>query len=306
LALVLKVQGADDAMLAPILVLLLLSPLYLVGSYQHLERLSLVFQQACIAQVPSTSYAHYYEALVCGVNLEPSEILQLLKLSGLIHLFVVSGSHLIFLEHILLYRAPSIVRLLALTLFSLFSGLQPPVVRSWISLYLPFALRKWAWRSSFRIWMAGVLSLCVNPTWITSLSLQLSWACALGLSMPSFWRMPKALCRSLWIFIFLYPLLWSTPKSYLSPLCNWLLAPIIGLLLFPLSLVALLFHKLSFISDFAFSYFDRAMLLLEPWLFLAPQTDQPLYIELRWLWVFVLQFLVYAMEIRKERQLCFR
>lgn len=293
-------------MLAPILVLLSLSPLYLVGSYQHLERLSFVFQQKCIHQVPSSTYAHYYEALVCGVSLEPSEILQLLKLSGLIHLFVVSGSHLIFLEHVLLYRAPSILRLLVLTLFSLFSGLQPPVVRSWISLYLPFVLRKWGWRSSIRIWMAGLLSLCVNPTWITSLSLQLSWACALGLNMPAFWRLPRALCRSIWIFIFLYPLLWSTPKSYLSPLCNWLLAPIIGLLLFPLSFVGMLIHKLSFITDFAFFYFDRMMLMLEPLLILAPQADQPLFAELRWLWVFVLQFIVYWMEIRRERSACFK
>lgn len=293
-------------MLAPILVLTVAGFLYLAGIYLHLEKWSTHLQQLCISQVPPSAFAAYYEALVCGVSLEPSEILQLLKLSGLIHLFVVSGSHLIFLEQFLLYRCPRTLRLLTLTAFAFFSGLQPPVVRSWISLYLPFTFKRWAWRSSFCIWMAGVLSLVVNPLWISSLSLQLSWACALGLHMPAFCRWPKSLCRSLWIFLFLYPLLWSSPKSFLSPICNWLLAPIIGLLLFPLSLLAMLFHKLAFITDWSFEIFNWSLFWIEPLLILAPQTDTPLLVELRWVWVFVLQAAVYAMEIRRERKMCFK
>lgn len=293
-------------MLAPFLVLVFLTPLYLGGSYQHLERWGLQFQNFCVAQIPPSPFTNYYEALVCGVNLEPSEILQLLKLSGLIHLFVVSGSHLIFLEKVLLYRCPTLLRLAALTFFSFFSGLGAPVVRSYISLYLPFVFNRWGWRSSFRIWMAGVLSLSFNPTWIASLSLQLSWACALGLNMPAFWKLPRSLCRSFWIFLFLYPLLWASPKSYLSPLCNWLLAPIIGLLLFPLSILAIVFHRLTFVGDLAFSIFNKLLLSLEPYLVLAPQAEIPLHPELRWLWVFALQFLVYGMEIHSERKTCFR
>ncbi len=293
-------------MLAPILVLILIGFLYLAGLYQHLENWSLHLQHLCISQVPQSTFKAYYEALVCGVSLEPSEILQLLKLSGLVHLFVVSGSHLIFLEQFLLYRVPRILRLLTLTGFAFISGLQPPVVRSWISLYLPFTFRRWAWRSSFSIWMAGILSLTINPTWISSLSLQLSWACALGLQMPAFWKWPKSLCRSLWIFLFLYPLLWSSPKSFLSPLCNWLLAPVIGLLLFPLSLFAMLFHQLAFITDWSFEAFNMSLFWLEPLLVVAPQAERPLLVEFRWLWVFVLQFAVYFIEIRRERNICFK
>lgn len=296
----------NDAMLAPILVIFLAGVLYLARIYQHLESWSFYFQKICVSRTPPSDFAPYYEALVCGVSLEPSEILQLLKLSGLIHLFVVSGSHLVFIEHFLLYRCPRILRLVILTGFAFLSGLQPPVVRSWINLYLPFVLERWGWRSSFSIWMAGVLSLLVNPTWIASLSLQLSWGCALGLHMPKMWRLPKALSQSLWIFIFLYPLLWSSPKSYLSPICNWLIAPVIGLLLFPLSLLVMGVHQLTFVGDFAFTYFNNAMLWLEPLLIAAPQIVQPLPIELRWLWVFLLQFILYAMEIRRERKLCFK
>ena len=51
----------------------------------------------CESLTPSSNYQDFYKALVCGTDLPSSQLKEYFKMSGLLHLIVVSGSHLIFI-----------------------------------------------------------------------------------------------------------------------------------------------------------------------------------------------------------------
>src|SRR5688572_7177920 len=58
------------------------------------------FHRACRAFAPLSAEAENYRALVCGAPLADLEMKSELARTGLLHLLIVSGSHIIFLERI--------------------------------------------------------------------------------------------------------------------------------------------------------------------------------------------------------------
>ncbi|MFN3454649.1 MAG: ComEC/Rec2 family competence protein [Pseudobdellovibrio sp.] len=138
------------------------------------------------------------QALVCGKNLTSPETTQLFIASGLIHLFVVSGSHLIILNkmaHKIFNLAPATKNRtrsiltqnnLILALLFFYCGIcnfNPPVVRSFIALYLVVLFKKTSLKITLQniTLISGLLCLMLSPSWANSLSLQMSWLAALGL-----------------------------------------------------------------------------------------------------------------------------
>src|SRR5688572_25924952 len=116
-----------------ILVFILPHPLLLKNLAELFEPLHLY----CLSATPTGSYRHFYDAIVCGKSLKP-ENAEVFRVTGVIHLLVVSGSHLIVLTQILEKLLPSWPRLhfLILALFAGFTGFQPPVARALVSFVL--------------------------------------------------------------------------------------------------------------------------------------------------------------------------
>jgi predicted membrane metal-binding protein len=199
-----------------------------------------VFHLECVRLAPDSPWRELYEATVCGKNLREPEFLGYLKKFGLLHLIVVSGAHLLFLEklvHSVGLRAKTFVYPL-LILFSLVTLLQPPITRALIAIFLGDLNVRFRlfWHPVQIIFFSGILCWLLFPSWIHSFSFLLSWSCSLILCLVSgyaSWK--KHLAIYFFMCFFLLPL--QTPHP-LSILLNMFLAPVIGLCLFPASLLA--------------------------------------------------------------------
>ncbi|HRO67218.1 MAG TPA: ComEC/Rec2 family competence protein [Pseudobdellovibrionaceae bacterium] len=219
----------------------------------------------CLSILPTTSF-HPLQSLLCGAPVQQPELKQLLRSTGLLHLFVVSGAHLIWLEHWLCrLHAPFFLRVLGWTFFSLACGWQPPVVRGWIGLLLMKMEPRWtpSLRADQHVLLTGLITLIFFPLWGNSLSLALSWVAAfsLSLSFPKGWKGELMKCAAVWFF--LLPLLapWS-PASPSTIFVNFLLAPVFSLFLLPLGIVCVLLPPVLPLFDFLFSCFVRILALL--------------------------------------------
>ncbi|MCY4321067.1 MAG: ComEC/Rec2 family competence protein [Bdellovibrionaceae bacterium] len=209
-----------------------------------------------------TEFSDIYKALVCGKRLPSGDIKQLFVKGGLIHLTVVSGAHLLFLEklwlkipfsHSLKYKSLS----LFLILYSLTSQLKPPVLRALISFFF-FQIsekKKLFWSKAGITLLSGLACLAYNPSWINSNSLQLSVLASLIFSYSK-----KSLKKNLLIYLFLLPILnrWQNLHP-LTVLVNWISAPIISGLLFPLSFLSPFLPFFYKVSDFLWSIFLKIL-----------------------------------------------
>ena len=55
----------------------------------------------CVRFAPEGNWRELYQATVCGKSFQDPTLLPLLKKFGLLHLIVVSGAHLVFLERLM-------------------------------------------------------------------------------------------------------------------------------------------------------------------------------------------------------------
>jgi len=204
----------------------------------------------CHTLIPESVHAALYSAMVCGTSLPAGWEKQVFLDSGLIHIMVVSGAHLLFLES-LLSRAPRRVRLPCLFFYCWFTGFGAPVVRAFAHRVVQTFLQPKGW-SGIQIEAAAVtLTLALWPSWLLSRSLQMSWMCALALSLPRILR-PAALDQAVKAYALLFVF---AGAPLLSIAWNTLLAPLVGVILFPLCLSVLLFPWLSGPVDLVWDLF---------------------------------------------------
>lgn len=174
-----------------------------------------------------------YSALFCASNSLSSEIKTLFQETGLYHLIVVSGSHLIFFENILqrIFRDRWRLHLLLLLMFCLACQAQPPLTRALLSLFLTQASRHYRlfWSHDLIICKSGLLCLLIFPEWVTSLSLLLSWLASLALQRPAPWRLRSFQVAG-------YMTIWTGSLKGEFILNNMVFGFIFENLLFPLSL----------------------------------------------------------------------
>ncbi|HVK62634.1 MAG TPA: ComEC/Rec2 family competence protein [Bdellovibrionales bacterium] len=220
--------------------------------------------QQCLSSCPQSRHFEMYAAIVCGSSLESDFTRDAFARTGLIHLLVVSGSHLVFLEDLLRLilpvrrfpRSSSAAIGLVLIGFALVTRLQPPVLRAcfaWLAGVVSetFILN---WSRLVVLSVSGASTLFFCRTRGEVLSLGLSWAASMALHLVSIHRRTGSV--SLWLktHITAYSLLWIplatiTVAHPVSILCNLLLGPIIGLVLFPVSVTAIIVPIVSTISD---------------------------------------------------------
>ena len=139
-----------------------------------------VGQQICLSFLPELEYRESLAALICGENFAKTKQSFLLTQSGLIHLFVVSGSHLIFLEQLLvIIGCGEHIIGGALFAFLWLTGGTAPALRAFLYWVISQTneLEKLNWGRSQRALIAGFL--CLVILWgEQTFSLLLSWTCA--------------------------------------------------------------------------------------------------------------------------------
>ena len=201
----------------------------------------------CLQHLPKKSSAiSELRALVCAENFTHLTQSELYISSGLIHLFVVSGSHLLLLEKALqadllkkyLRSGPL---LLLITAYAMACGLSAPVTRALLTFYLGLFLyaRNIRWPFYHKTLFIGLSCLVIQPEWLSSISLQLSWLAAFTVGFTEkFADQFSALTRQSLFFFLLFPtLVFMQVPSPITIIMNLLLAPLLEFVLFPLGLL---------------------------------------------------------------------
>lgn len=185
----------------------------------------------CLRLAP-TRLHEIHTALICGANTLPTHVRTDFINSGLIHVVVVSGGHLVLASRGLsIIRAPRWLQMSLMTLWTLATDLQPPCVRALLALTLaPYRLVL-GWSSLELQVAASLLCLLGAPQWWYSWSWQLSSVAAVAVSCGG-----SAWARQARVSLSLAPLLAGTSLSIYHLLINLLLAETLAAILIPLSL----------------------------------------------------------------------
>ena len=277
----------------------------LICFFADLSAFSKEVHDLCLSQLNfQSSLPDIYKALVCGKRLPYGEMKQLFVKGGLIHLTVVSGAHLIFLESLWLkLPLPKIVKngglSLFLTLYALASQLNPPVLRALFSFFLFQFSQKWKlfWSPAGITLLSALLCLIHNKDWLNSVSLQLSVLASLLFSLSK-----SSLKKSFFIYLFTLPLLnrWQNLHPF-SVLINWTLAPIISGFLFPLSFLSPFLSPLYKVSDF---FWLKFLKILEGAQFLPSNSSLIKYqLPEEWTWLYILSIFFLLFVLKKLRQI---
>lgn len=262
-------------------------------------------QRKCFKILPETAeHKSALASLVCGQKLTNEKLKSDLSKTSLIHLFVISGSHLILLERALRFiRLPGYVRFALLALYTLGTGWQPPTVRALASLGLRAVLGQYkcSLPGDLITLLAGLTLLFFFPAWWNSLSLLMSWCASLALCTPGLFRVKNSLVRALtsqfaiWGFM-LFPL-WGIGSLHpLSLLYNILLAPIISYLLLPLAILTLAHPWALHAFDSVLIFFTQLLQLFsEPILLEGGQTHALSHL---WIWIMILHLSFHFLRLR--------
>jgi ComEC/Rec2-related protein len=225
-----------------------------------LKMISAPLHNWCLGRLPSHSeWVDFYGALVCGHSPPPSPEKGWFQSTGLYHLLVVSGAHLMFIGQWLrpLMKRPwgYWLGIAGLSFYSFMCQGSPPVLRALLQLVLiqQNQTRRWHWSPPQLCFVSGVCVLLLFPQWVLSLSFWLSWVAAMvsgwaeGLRAPGFLK--AATIQSL-----LVPALAGSGQNLpLSIAANWLLGPLLGKYLLILSILAVALPPVCFICDWAWS-----------------------------------------------------
>lgn len=231
------------------------------------KRQFVFLQHSCLEICPfETTSGELWKALVCGQNLQrENSWLTPLKSSGLIHIFVVSGSHFLVLQVLLQRLKPRPLISLLLWIFNAATGFSAPGTRACLQITSQNFFRM---RADQNLLASSVLCLALHPPWISSQSFWLSWLASLILiiSPRDYLRIiANCLFFSVWSCLGFALSFWSLPL-------NILVAPIIGWILFPLAL-------LCFLSPAQWLFESLLMMLEKLLIFLNLNTEKSHFIN---------------------------
>lgn len=228
----------------------------------------------CVQQTEHfAKYSEAAAALVCGHQIESLTLQSTFAASGLIHLLVVSGSHLLLIDRGLSFflKNQLSIRLSLLFIFVLICEMNPPIMRSFTAIVLAELIhsKNWVWSNTFKQWMTTLFCFFINPFWVFSLSFQMSWLASLSLDLASGFypqdKFKQSLLRILLIYLsFIFVFSFLGFPSLWSPLFALALTPILELILFPLALISTLIPPLSDLFEALFSALMQFIKIFDP------------------------------------------
>lgn len=250
---------------------------YRIDSEFQLKRWLAIWRQAMADRIqalsPNASQIGVIKALTIGAQDDISQQQwQVFRQTGIIHLIVISGSHISLIAAWVFWLSRSLWRRwgglrypphqvaaligwLAALAYSMLVGFSLPVQRAFVMLTVAMAAllmqRQIASLQGLLLALGAVL--IVDPPAVLAVGFWLSFGAVAWLfyvadgrvGRGSWWR--QAMSAQWATALGLGPLLilFFQQVSLIAPLANWLAVPVIGLLLVPLSLLALL---ISFVS----------------------------------------------------------
>ena len=273
--------------------------------------LTLPLHKACLLLAPVSENAGLYTAMICGNRTSINESFKFaLSQMALLHLLVVSGFHLAFLEsllRVLLPRSQSPIRRIfiwsVLILFALINQLRAPIARALIALVLRSTNRAFGlqWTRLQIITASGFATFAFCRTNSDRQALLLSWLATLALTGIE--NNERSRFQALFIHTRAYVLILPAllPLSAPSPfsiLCNWILAPLLGIVLFPASLLGFLIQPLVPVTDCLWKIARLGLELLSS---LTPNGASPIAISQLALWSY-LALITFCFWFFHERQ----
>lgn len=271
---------------------------------QKMSSVAAVFHKKCLQTLPQTSkHPEALAALTCGEKITDKKLQQNLSKTSLIHIFVVSGSHLILFDQLLsILKIPYLLRFLFLSFYSLCIGWQAPAVRALLGLGLRRIQQSTAlnFPSDLLVLITGIVTLILFPSWWSSLSLLMSWCAALALCMVPTLRIKKpwakGLAAQLSILIFMSAPLWGLGSLHpLSIIYNLFLGPVVAFLLLPLSILSLPCPPSVKGFDLVMTFFQE----------LLPRLSDPIEVNktslpslgFLWLWIFTWHVILHFLRL---------
>lgn len=292
---------------------MLVSTFFLLNGNSFLIPLSKTLNSLCLESLPPSSpYLDIYQALSCGVRLPKGSFKELILKSGLVHLMVVSGAHLVFLERFFNFFISKLKipwgkfwTFLFLLSFTLICQASPPILRSFFQWNLSHLSlkRAWFWPAHVRVFVSTSFCLLVFPFWWASFSLILSSVSSLIISLG----IKRKLLLSFFIYVGLYPfLMYLNPLHPLTIFVVWIFTPFFSLILFPLTLLGSYLHVLTPISDFLWRLTEKGLVLLNGFFELSPldssYTSKFLPFFNFWFLFFLFFFTIHIFHYQKKRR----
>lgn len=248
--------------------------------------------QLCL-QLNSTNYSVdlflLRKALVCGAPLSDAHLSSLFQNTGLSHLLVISGAHLVWIElwlsrilKLLRWPGRTPIYVLLFIFVSVFQW-RPPVTRALTSFFVRELSLKYKlhWTPAQACLLVGSLLLFFYPAWWKSLSFLLSWSASLLVTNLNLNR----LRGHLFMFVFLQPFfLYLGAPHPVSILCNWLVTPLMAALLFPLTVLSLFVTP---VEHLAVPLWQILFWFLKQVQFNFPGSPQTFVFPLFYLWVYL-------------------
>lgn len=272
---------------------------------KNTSALSEHFHEKCLQGLPTSSKHHASLAsLVCGEKITDQELKIDLSKTSLIHIFVVSGSHLLLIDELLsILKIPVFLRFLFLGAYSLFVGWQAPAVRALCGLGMRILLlrRSLLFPSDLIVALTGFGVLTLFPAWWNSLSFLMSWCAALALCWAPLLRVRNSWMRAfisqISIFLFMSAPLWGIGSLHpLSVVYNLFLAPAVSYILLPLGFLVTAFNSLTFTFDFAMTFFTSLLShLTEP---IELKKGLTPTIGTLWVWIFSWHIVFHFLRLR--------
>jgi competence protein ComEC len=291
-----------------ILILFSVAPM-LPSAPDSLASLSQSLQRNCAASVPNEmKFKNLSQSFLCGTKISDSQAKEVFQETSLLHLMVVSGSHLQILCFFLLLPWPLKWREKKFLKFSmgfififycLMTGFQAPLVRALVARGLASLNEHWKlhWDGGKVQLYSGLLVLALIPEWILSFSFYLSWLASVGFLFTPMIRKQDQFSFLLsflnCFFIQALMSLFFQQFSVLGFLVNALAAPVIAFCLFPTSFLPILFPQLSPLSDWVWD------LILRFLKFLSELSSSQINFEfdstaMHWYWLWILITLIHC------------
>jgi len=276
--------------------------------HNNLAALSIILHEKCLSLLPNSNFLSINQALLCGESLREQSLKQLFIQSGLYHLIVVSGSHLVFFTFILnyffkylipdKYKTIRSISIFAFYLvYTLACQLQPPLVRACLSSFIFFFSEKMKLNYSDLtiLFLSTFASLLFAPNWITSLSLLLSATASLTLILTRS-KNTVPFYKQVLIYFLIAPLLfgWGNLHPITIPL-NVFLAPAVSAFLLPITILTIPFRFLVPVTDFIMSIFLKILSFICS---SSHPTNNSSQIPILYLWIYLL-LLIFIGHIRQ-------
>lgn len=294
-----------------LVILLLIFSIFRISVIGELKSVVDFAHSFCLREIPPhSSSAAELKALVCAENFSNLQQSHLYISSGLIHLFVVSGAHLLFIEKFLQNfnrekKWPFVTIFSVLLAYSLMCGMNPPVTRCLASIVIMQFLftKNIRWPPHIAVFVAGLSTLLLNPDWIDSLSLQMSWLAAFTVSYSAEIFNQSIFWRQFLFFFILYPaVMWFQIISPGVILANLFLAPMLEFILFPVALLTWIFHFLSPIFDTLISVFTGILRAFEFQYLPRKEVMPPEMVYFNWALVLLLHLVAHLHYVTKKRR----